>query len=267
MTIIIRGYEWLRHDNRAASTLHPAMDEPAFAATAPLPDLRAYSTAACAQSTTGMAKRARTTKGTRRRVITTASGEIVSHFPVTAGGQLAREGVRFHYVRPRGKRSDSASRPEAGFRTVILVRAHWHNEGGAVNHDLGAPDNRQRSRYRSRNNARHRPRGSSDRWTMTATWRESDAVSRQPPVSRTAMLSLATSTAPASCKRFTTAASSLGTRFLNGSAPYVVGIPAVSSRSLPPQGIPCNGPRYLPAPTSVRSSQNTRARRGIPTHR
>src|ERR1039457_4500926 len=60
------------------------------------------------------------------------------------------------------------------------------------------------------------------------------------------MLSLATSTAPASCRRFTTAASSVGTRFLNGSAPYVVGMPAVSSRSLPPQGIPCNGPRYLP---------------------
>src|ERR1035438_8215126 len=65
------------------------------------------------------------------------------------------------------------------------------------------------------------------------------------------MLSLATSTAPASCKRFTTAASSVGTRFLNGSAPYVVGMSAVSSRSLPPQGIPCNGPRYLPAPISL----------------
>src|ERR1017187_9888418 len=37
------------------------------------------------------------------------------------------------------------------------------------------------------------------------------------------MLSLATSTAPASCRRFTTAASWVGTRSLNGSAPYVVG--------------------------------------------
>src|ERR1019366_3758134 len=60
------------------------------------------------------------------------------------------------------------------------------------------------------------------------------------------MLSLATSTAPASCRRFTTAASWVGTRSLNGSAPYVVGMPAVSTRSLAPQGMPCSGPRYLP---------------------
>src|ERR1700691_167318 len=64
------------------------------------------------------------------------------------------------------------------------------------------------------------------------------------------MLNLATSTAPASCRRCTTAASCAGTRFLNGSAPYVVGMPAVSRRSLAPQGIPCKGPRYLPAPIS-----------------
>src|SRR5947207_2583922 len=44
-------------------------------------------------------------------------------------------------------------------------------------------------------------------------------------------LSFATSTAPASFSRFVTAASRLGTRFRYGSAPYVVGIPAVSSRS------------------------------------
>src|ERR1039458_1129196 len=50
-------------------------------------------------------------------------------------------------------------------------------------------------------------------------------------------LSLATNTAPASRRRFTTTASSLGTRLRKGSAPYVVGIPAVSSRSLPPQGM------------------------------
>src|SRR5579863_6152023 len=37
------------------------------------------------------------------------------------------------------------------------------------------------------------------------------------------ILSLATSTAPASLRRFTTAASSLGTRLRYGSAPYVVG--------------------------------------------
>src|SRR5207249_10979263 len=38
-------------------------------------------------------------------------------------------------------------------------------------------------------------------------------------------LSLASSTAPASCSRFTTAASAAGTRFRYGSAPYVVAIP------------------------------------------
>src|SRR5438876_8662100 len=41
--------------------------------------------------------------------------------------------------------------------------------------------------------------------------------------------SLATSTAPASFRRRTTAESSVGTRFRNGSAPYVVGMLAVSS--------------------------------------
>src|SRR5579859_7580893 len=51
-------------------------------------------------------------------------------------------------------------------------------------------------------------------------------------------LNLATSTAPASCRRLTTAASFAGTRFRNGSAPYVVGIPAVSNKSFAPQGIP-----------------------------
>src|ERR1700752_3183633 len=38
-------------------------------------------------------------------------------------------------------------------------------------------------------------------------------------------LSFATSTAPDSCSRLTTEASSAGTRSLKGSAPYVVGIP------------------------------------------
>src|SRR5208337_2078837 len=56
-------------------------------------------------------------------------------------------------------------------------------------------------------------------------------------------LSFAMSTAPASFNRLTTAASSFGIRFRYGSAPYVVGMPLVSSKSLPPQGIPCSGPR------------------------
>ena len=63
-------------------------------------------------------------------------------------------------------------------------------------------------------------------------------------------LNLATRTAPASWRRLTTAASSVGTRSLKGSAPYVVGMSAVSRRSLPPHGIPCSGPRYLPAAIS-----------------
>src|SRR6476619_6057001 len=47
-------------------------------------------------------------------------------------------------------------------------------------------------------------------------------------------LSFATRTAPASLRRRTTAASAAGTRFRYGSAPYVVAMPAVSSRSLTP---------------------------------
>src|SRR6266853_6907506 len=64
-------------------------------------------------------------------------------------------------------------------------------------------------------------------------------------------LNLATSTAPASFRRCTTAESAAGTRFLNGSAPYVVAMPAVSSKSFTPNGMPCSGPRYLPAAMSA----------------
>ena len=56
-------------------------------------------------------------------------------------------------------------------------------------------------------------------------------------------LSLATSTAPASVSRRTTTESAVGTRLRNGSAPYVVAMPAVSSRSFTPYGMPCSGPR------------------------
>src|SRR6266851_2849478 len=44
-------------------------------------------------------------------------------------------------------------------------------------------------------------------------------------------LNFATKTAPASCNLFTTAASFVGTRSRNGSAPQVVGMPAVSNKS------------------------------------
>src|SRR5437773_9163662 len=56
-------------------------------------------------------------------------------------------------------------------------------------------------------------------------------------------LSLATRTAPAASRCLTTAASSLGTRFLKGSAPYVVAMPAVSNEIL---GAPRN-PMQRPA--------------------
>src|SRR3954466_10321410 len=55
--------------------------------------------------------------------------------------------------------------------------------------------------------------------------------------------SLATSTAPASFNRAITAESVVGTRLRYGSAPHVVGMPAVSSRSFTPYGMPCSGPR------------------------
>src|SRR5690348_6000761 len=56
-------------------------------------------------------------------------------------------------------------------------------------------------------------------------------------------LSLATSTAPAVSSRETTVASRSSTSSRYGVAPQVVGSPRVASRSLAPQGIPCNGPR------------------------
>ena len=42
-----------------------------------------------------------------------------------------------------------------------------------------------------------------------------------------------------------------GTRFSNGSAPQVVGMPLVSKRSFTPNGMPCSGPRYLPGLISL----------------
>src|SRR2546430_17249157 len=68
---------------------------------------------------------------------------------------------------------------------------------------------------------------------------------------RAPRLSFARSTAPAAWRRLTTAASSFGMRLRKGSAPYVVGMPAVSRRSFPPQGMPCSGPRYFPAGDSL----------------
>src|SRR5215470_14213082 len=63
--------------------------------------------------------------------------------------------------------------------------------------------------------------------------------------------SLANITAPASFSLRTTTESAEGTRLRNGSAPYVVGMSFVSSRSFTPYGMPCSGPRYLPAAISA----------------
>ena len=65
----------------------------------------------------------------------------------------------------------------------------------------------------------------------------------------------ASSTAPASCRRCTTTESRAGIRSRKGSAPQVVLIPAVSRRSFTPNGMPCNGPRYLPRAISASTAR------------
>src|SRR3954465_12494720 len=58
-------------------------------------------------------------------------------------------------------------------------------------------------------------------------------------------------TAPASRNRSTLVASTCATRFSYGFAPQVVLIPLVSNRSFTPNGMPCSGPRDLPALISL----------------
>ena len=70
------------------------------------------------------------------------------------------------------------------------------------------------------------------------------------------MLCLPTITAPVALSLRTTSASSDGMRLANTALPHVVLTPAVSNRSLRPMGIPCSGPRHLPA---CASASNTRA--------
>src|SRR5712692_935163 len=67
-------------------------------------------------------------------------------------------------------------------------------------------------------------------------------------------LSLATSTAPAASRRFTTVASSSIIWFSNPPAPHVVRYPFTASRSFAPHGNPWSGPRYLPAAISWSTS-------------
>src|SRR3954466_12721060 len=72
-----------------------------------------------------------------------------------------------------------------------------------------------------------------------------------PPCASAPIDSFAHSTAPASRSRSTIVASICATRFSYGFAPHVVLIPLVSNRSLTPNGMPCSGPRYLPALISL----------------
>src|SRR5690349_10299302 len=67
-------------------------------------------------------------------------------------------------------------------------------------------------------------------------------------------VSLATSTAPAASKRFTTVASSSNFCSSNPPAPHVVRYPFTASRSFAPHGSPCNGPRYFPLNISASAS-------------
>ena len=70
---------------------------------------------------------------------------------------------------------------------------------------------------------------------------------QKPPRASAPIDSLATSTAPASRNRSTTAASRSIIWFSYGFAPHVVRIPFVAKRSFAPHGIPWRGPRYRPA--------------------
>src|SRR5262249_3046081 len=67
-------------------------------------------------------------------------------------------------------------------------------------------------------------------------------------------VSLATSTAPAASRRWTTVASSSIFCSSNPPAPQVVRYLFTASKSLAPQGSPCSGPRYFPAAISESAS-------------
>src|ERR1700760_4604152 len=67
------------------------------------------------------------------------------------------------------------------------------------------------------------------------------------PCASAPSVSLATSTAPAASRRFTTVASSSNFWSSKPPAPHVVRYPFTASRSFAPHGSPCSGPRYFPA--------------------
>src|SRR5437763_10633385 len=74
------------------------------------------------------------------------------------------------------------------------------------------------------------------------------------PWAKAPSVSLATRTAPAASRRCTTVASSSIVWFSKPPAPQVVRYPFTASRSFAPHGIPCKGPRYLPAAISRSAS-------------
>src|SRR5205085_9397581 len=67
-------------------------------------------------------------------------------------------------------------------------------------------------------------------------------------------VSLASRTAPAASRRCTTVASASMVWSSKPPAPHVVRYPLTASRSFAPHGIPCSGPRYLPAAISRSAS-------------
>src|SRR5258708_6377503 len=74
------------------------------------------------------------------------------------------------------------------------------------------------------------------------------------PCASAPSVSLATSTAPALSRRWTTVASSSIVCCSKPPAPQVVRYPFTASRSFAPHGKPCNGPRYLPLAISASAS-------------
>src|SRR6185503_6202020 len=71
------------------------------------------------------------------------------------------------------------------------------------------------------------------------------------PCANNPVASFAINTAPALRRRCTTSASSSMTRFSKSFEPHVVRTPFVAKRSFTPYGMPCSGPRYLPAAISL----------------
>src|SRR5262245_42711350 len=88
-----------------------------------------------------------------------------------------------------------------------------------------------------------------------ASWSVFHGVRVRPPNHRAVTASapvesFATRMAPASVKRVYTVESVSITRSRYGVMPHVVFVPRTANKSLSPQGMPCSGPRYVPAAIS-----------------